>query len=65
MELVDTGIVGLNEMLGGGIPKGHTVVVLGGYGTGKPLWHSILQIGAWNLVKRFYICHWKKGRKAY
>jgi len=35
MELVDTGIVGLNEMLGGGIPKGHTVVVLGGYGTGK------------------------------
>lgn len=35
MILVDSGIQGLNEMLGGGIPKGHSVIVLGGYGTGK------------------------------
>lgn len=26
---------GLNELLGGGIPKGHVVTVLGGFGTGK------------------------------
>ncbi|TET90993.1 MAG: KaiC domain-containing protein [Methanomassiliicoccales archaeon] len=35
MEFVRTGVEGLNEMLGGGIPKGHVVAVLGGFGTGK------------------------------
>ncbi|UCD93239.1 MAG: KaiC domain-containing protein [Methanobacteriota archaeon] len=35
MVLVETGVEGLNEMLGGGIPKGHVVAVLGGFGTGK------------------------------
>ncbi len=34
---VNTGIDGLNEMLGGGIPLGNQVVVAGGPGTGKTL----------------------------
>ena len=33
--LVLTGIDGLDVMLGGGVPRGHTVVVLGSFGTGK------------------------------
>lgn len=35
MELVKTGVEGLDELLGGGVPKGHVVTVLGGFGTGK------------------------------
>ncbi|MCX8174432.1 MAG: KaiC domain-containing protein [Thermoplasmata archaeon] len=35
MERVETGIGGLDEMLNGGIPKGHIVSVLGAFGTGK------------------------------
>ena len=35
MELVSTGIEGLDQMMGGGIPKGHVVTVLGSFGTGK------------------------------
>ncbi|MEM0138660.1 MAG: ATPase domain-containing protein [Thermoplasmatales archaeon] len=35
MNLVDTGIDGLNDMLGGGIPEGSSVLVLGSYGAGK------------------------------
>ncbi len=35
MELVRTGVEGLDEMLGGGIRKNHVVTVLGGFGTGK------------------------------
>ena len=35
MERVKTGIEGLDEMLGGGIPKGHSVAVIGSFGTGK------------------------------
>lgn len=35
MELVSTGIVGLDEMLGGGIPKSHIMTVMGTFGTGK------------------------------
>ena len=35
MELVSTGIDGLDSMLGGGFPKGHVVTVLGSFGTGK------------------------------
>ena len=34
-NLVLTGIDGLDEMLGGGVPKGHTITVLGSFGTGK------------------------------
>ncbi len=35
IELIQTGIPGLDELLGGGVPKGHTVSVFGGPGTGK------------------------------
>ncbi|MEM0449191.1 MAG: KaiC domain-containing protein [Methanomassiliicoccales archaeon] len=35
IERVKTGIDGLDEMLEGGFPKGHTVVVMGSFGTGK------------------------------
>ena len=35
MDLVSSGIAGLDEMLGGGIPRGHTVAVMGACGTGK------------------------------
>ncbi len=35
MERVKTGIAGLDEMLEGGFPKSHTVVVMGSFGTGK------------------------------
>ncbi|MDG6221054.1 MAG: KaiC domain-containing protein [Candidatus Thermoplasmatota archaeon] len=34
-ERVETGIPGLDEMLGGGFPRNHTVVVMGSFGTGK------------------------------
>lgn len=34
-EKVPTGIPGLDEMLGGGFPKNHMVVVMGSFGTGK------------------------------
>ncbi|MFQ6087985.1 MAG: ATPase domain-containing protein [Candidatus Methanofastidiosia archaeon] len=35
MEKVKTGIVGLDNMLGGGIPKSRTVLIVGATGTGK------------------------------
>ncbi|OYT60253.1 KaiC domain-containing protein [Euryarchaeota archaeon ex4484_178] len=35
MERLRTGISGLDEMLGGGIPKGHSIAVIGSFGTGK------------------------------
>ncbi len=35
MKLISTGIPGLDEMLGGGIPKGHITVIIGPPGTGK------------------------------
>jgi KaiC domain protein len=35
IERVKTGINGLDEILGGGIPRGHTVSVIGPFGTGK------------------------------
>jgi len=35
MDLVKTGIEGLDSMLGGGFPKGHIVTVMGSFGTGK------------------------------
>jgi KaiC domain protein len=33
--MLSTGIEGLDNLLGGGIPKGHVVGVVGSYGTGK------------------------------
>ncbi len=35
MDIVDTGVEGLNTMLGGGIPGGSSTLVLGSYGAGK------------------------------
>jgi KaiC domain protein len=35
MERVHSGVEGLDEMLQGGFPKGHTIVVMGSFGTGK------------------------------
>ncbi len=35
IEQVETGISGLDEMLKGGIPKGHVFTVMGSFGTGK------------------------------
>ncbi len=34
-DKVPTGVGGLDELLGGGIPKGHIAVVMGAFGTGK------------------------------
>ena len=34
-DLVLTGIDGLDEMLGGGVPRGHIITVMGSFGTGK------------------------------
>ncbi len=35
MDILKTGIIGLDEMLGGGIPVGHIVAIMGSPGTGK------------------------------
>ena len=35
MDKVKTGVEGLDAMLDGGVPKGHTFVVMGSFGTGK------------------------------
>ena len=35
MDVLSTGIDGLDEMLEGGVPRGHAVCVLGSFGTGK------------------------------
>ena len=35
MDVVPTGVDGLDEMLAGGIPRGHVVALLGSFGTGK------------------------------
>lgn len=35
MERVKTGIKGLDELIGGGIPKGNTVAIIGPFGAGK------------------------------
>jgi circadian clock protein KaiC len=37
MDKIATGIQGLDELVGGGIPKGRVVLVIGGPGTGKTL----------------------------
>ncbi len=35
MDIVSTGIDGLDSMLGGSVPRGHAIAVLGSFGTGK------------------------------
>lgn len=35
MERIKTGINGLDDLIGGGFPKGHTVAVIGPFGAGK------------------------------
>jgi KaiC/GvpD/RAD55 family RecA-like ATPase len=35
MEVLNTGVTGLDEMLEGGIPAGHIIAILGSPGTGK------------------------------
>jgi len=35
MDIVPTGVDGLDEMLGGGVPRGHVIALLGSFGTGK------------------------------
>jgi KaiC domain protein len=35
MDVLSTGIDGLDEMLEGGVPRGHALCVLGSFGTGK------------------------------
>jgi KaiC domain protein len=34
-DLVLTGVDGLDELLGGGVPRGHIITVMGSFGTGK------------------------------
>ncbi len=51
MELIETGIIGLDGILGGGIPKGRTILVSGPAGAGKStfgmqfLYHGIVSGG--------------------
>src|SRR3990172_230879 len=55
-NLVLTGIDGLDEMLGGGVPKGHTITVLGSFGTGKTTFGvQLLVQGLINGEKGIYI----------
>jgi KaiC/GvpD/RAD55 family RecA-like ATPase len=48
MERVKTGIPGLDGIIGGGLPKGSTTLIVGGPGTGKTifcsqfLWHGLV-----------------------
>lgn len=35
MERVKTGVEGLDDMLNGGIPRGHSIAIIGAFGTGK------------------------------
>ncbi len=37
MDILKTGIPGLDESLGGGLPKNHSILVIGGPGTGKTI----------------------------
>ncbi len=37
MELIKTGIAGLDDLLNGGIPRGNQVLISGGPGTGKTM----------------------------
>ena len=51
MELVETGIIGLDRIIGGGLPRGRTILVAGPAGAGKStfgvqfLYHGIVSGG--------------------
>lgn len=53
MALISTGVKGLDELLHGGIPEKHIVLVFGEVGTGKS-----------TLALQFIMCGLKKGEKA-
>jgi len=56
MERVETGIIDLDEMLKGGIPKGSVTAVIGGFGTGKsPLALKFVYTGLVKGEKCLYI----------
>src|SRR5437879_12428491 len=51
-----TGIDGLDEMLGRGVPSGHIITVLGSFGTGKPTFAlQLLMQGLINGEKGIFI----------
>lgn len=56
MDRVKTGIDGLDELLEGGVPKSHTFVVMGSFGTGKTTFGlQFLNQGLANGEKGIYI----------
>lgn len=56
MEKISTGIIKLDELLGGGIPKGKTILISGEPGTGKTLLSlQYLLEGAKNGEKGIYV----------
>ncbi|UJG40653.1 MAG: AAA family ATPase [Candidatus Heimdallarchaeum aukensis] len=59
MELVETGIPGLDKILGGGLPKGRTILLAGPAGGGKStfghqfLYHGIVSAGETGIFVSF------------
>ncbi|OPY25991.1 MAG: DNA repair and recombination protein RadB [Methanocella sp. PtaU1.Bin125] len=53
MKLLSTGIIGLDELLNGGVPEKHMIAVIGGMGTGKT-----------TLALQFLVNGLKNGEKA-
>ncbi|HIH43647.1 MAG TPA: KaiC domain-containing protein [Candidatus Methanoperedenaceae archaeon] len=57
MELLETGIEGLDVLLGGGIPENHVVAVIGAFGTGKStIGLQFIHTGLEKGEKCIYIC---------
>ncbi len=53
IQRVSSGIDGLDEMLGGGFPTGHIVVVIGDSGTGKTtLVLQYIMDGTWRRISK-------------
>ena len=46
MDRIKIGVKGIDELLGGGLPKGRTVLVSGSCGTGKTIFASQFEQGA-------------------